>query len=307
MEDKEPADVARALVEYIRKGQESEFLKRLTIKEISRLKTEKLLKHFKEALSYETEIHYCGKMYDADKALKIIKGNITFPDTLKATASPVFIEDNVIKENTVYFVNDPKAVQSQIYFLLNGNTFDLSLDADYDAFNDYFGGGFSGLVVQEIREYRSMAYSTGATLRTPPLKNKKNFFVGYIGTQADKTSEALDVFMGLLREMPLKTDRLQVLKSALIQESYSSRPDFREMSQTVCEWQLQGYTDDPGKIKIEKFKNMTFDSINKLYESEIKSKPVAICIVGDKSRLDMAHIAKYGTIVNIKKKILFKK
>ncbi|OPZ95500.1 MAG: hypothetical protein BWY70_01989 [Bacteroidetes bacterium ADurb.Bin408] len=246
-------------------------------------------------------------MYDADKALMIIKNNLSFAETLKATKSPVFIEDIPIKENTVYFVNDPKALQSQIYFLLNGNAFDLAQDAYYDAFNDYFGGGFSGLVVQEIREYRSMAYSTGATLKTPPLKNKNNFFVGYIGTQADKTSEALDVFMGLLREMPLKTDRLQVLKSSLMQEIYSSRPDFRELSQTVNEWQLQGYTDDPGKIKIEKFKNLTFEGVNKLYESEIKNKPVAICIVGDKSRLDMAHIAKYGTIVNIKKKMLYKK
>ena len=307
MEDKEPADVAKALVEYIRKGENSEYLRRLPLKAIGKLKTDKMLLCFKNALSYATEIHYCGKMYDADKVKKYIEKTYVFPEKINPTKSPVHIEDNEIKENTVYFVNDPKAIQSQIYFIVNGDVYDIEKEAYYDAFNEYFGGGFSGLVVQEIREYRSMAYSTGAILRTPPLAQKKNAFVGFIGTQADKTNEALDVFMGLLRDMPVKTERLEVLKSSLVQEVYASRPDFRELSETIINWQRKGFNDDPNKFKIEKFKSLTFEDIIKLYETELKTKPVAICIVGDKNRLDMVHIGKYGKIVNVDKKNLYRK
>ena len=307
MEGKEPADVGSALQQYIRKGDNSEFLKRLPLKAIGKLKTDQLVKEFKAAMVYATEFHYCGKIYDPEKAMTIIKENFIFPADMKASNSPVQINDKEIKENTVYFVNDKKALQSQIYFIANGNTFDIDKAANYDAFNEYFGGGFSGLVVQEIREYRSMAYSTGAKLVAPPLANRKNAFVGFIGTQADKTNEALEVFMGLFREMPIKTERLDVLKASLIQEAYASRPNFRSLSQTVVEWQQEGFKEDPAKYKIAQFKNMTFDKIVNLYNTELKSKPVAICIVGDKSRLNMKDIAKYGKIVFIDKKVLYRK
>jgi len=307
MEDKEPADVAKALVQYVRKGDNSTYLRRLSIKAIGKLKTENLVKEFKNALAYETEIHYCGKLIQAEKAQTIFKEVFSFPQAMKPSNSPVCIDDNEIKENTVYFVNDKKAIQNQIYFVINGNTFDIEKAAYYDAFNEYFGGGFSGLVLQEIREYRSMAYSSGATLHTPPLPNKKNAFVGFIGTQADKTNDAIDVFMGLLSDMPVKAERLDILKTSLIQDTYSIRPEFRELTETVVEWQKQGFDDDPGKYKIEKFKNLTFDNIVNIYKSEIQKKPIAICIVGDQSKLDMTHIAKYGKIVYLNKKCLYNK
>ena len=307
LEDKEPADVAKALVQYVRKGSNSSYLRRLSLKAIGKLNTEELVKEFKQALEFETEIHYCGKIIQSDKLEGIFKELFTFPQTIKPSNSPVCIDDNEIKENVVYFVNDKKALQSQIYFIVNGNLFDIEKAAYYDAFNEYFGDGFSGLVLQEIREYRSMAYSAGASLRIPPLANRKNAFIGYIGTQADKTNDAMDIFMGLLREMPVKTERLDVLKTSLIQDAFSSRPPFRELSQTVVKWQKQGYNDDPAKYNIDKFKSLTFENIIKMYEREIKTKSVAICIVGDKSRLDMTRIAKYGKIVNVNKKTLFKK
>lgn len=306
IEDKEPSEVARALQEYIRKGENSSYIKRLSLKAIKKLKPAALIAQFKEALIYETEIHFCGTLSPKEVQANL-KESLKFPADMKPTTSPVHVDDNAIKENVVYFVNDKKAVQSQIYFIANGNKFDISQAAMYDAFNEYFGGGFSGLVVQEIREYRSMAYATGATLRTPPVEGKKNAFVGYIGTQADKTSDALDVFMGLFRNMPVKEERMDVLRSSLVQEALADQPAFRELTLTVSKWIKKGYTEDPARNKAEKFKSMNFDDIVKFYTSELKDKPVAICIVGDESRLDMKHIAGYGKVVKVEQKKLFTK
>ena len=47
--------------------------------------------------------------------------------------------------------------------------YDKKDDAIRDAFNQYFSGGFNGLVMTEIREKRSMAYSAGAYIGTPAL------------------------------------------------------------------------------------------------------------------------------------------
>ncbi|MDD3876870.1 MAG: insulinase family protein [Bacteroidales bacterium] len=307
MEDKEPADVARALVQYIRKGENSYYLKRFSLKEIKKLKIDKLLEEFADALTYAGEVHYTGSMNPAEKVANLVRDVISFNSNLKDSKAPVYIADNTISENIVYFINDKKAIQSQIYFLANGNEFNIDEAAYYDAFNEYFGGGFSGLVVQEIREYRSMAYATGASLQTPDLGQKPAYFVGFIGTQADKTKEALDIFMGLFRNMPLKEERFEVLKTSLIEELFTGKPNFRVLSETILSWQQQGFDSDPAKYKNPRFLEMTFQDINNFYVRNLKNKPVAICIVGDKERLDMEHIATFGRIVELNKNVLFRK
>ena len=65
-------------------------------------------------------------------------------------------------------------------------------------FNEYFGGGMAGLVFQELREARALAYSAWAHFFNPPRPNEENILVGAIGCQADKTLEAVNAFMELL-------------------------------------------------------------------------------------------------------------
>ena len=63
-----------------------------------------------------------------------------------------------------------------------------------NAYNKYFSGGMSSIVFQEIREFRSLAYSSWASYNTPWHNNKEGNFMGYVGCQADKTLEAILVF-----------------------------------------------------------------------------------------------------------------
>jgi predicted Zn-dependent peptidase len=232
---------------------------------------------------------------------------MVFGTDLKTSESPIVLNDEVYTENTVYFVNRKDALQSQIYFYIKGEDYSTDKEAQIDAFNDYFGGGFSGLVIQEIREYRSMAYTAGATYSIPLLAGKWSSFIGYIGTQADKTVEAINVFDSLLMFMPEKKERIENIRNSLIQEAFASRPDFRELSQKLVEWKLKGYYEDPAKFKLEAYKKLTFDDILSFYKKNIKDKPIVICLVGDKKRLNMKDIAKFGKIVEIKESTLFKK
>ena len=74
-----------------------------------------------------------------------------------------------VTENTVYFLPNSDAEQAQIYFFMPMEKFDKKDDVIRDAFNQYFSGGFNGLVLDEIRGKRSMAYSAGAYIGTPSL------------------------------------------------------------------------------------------------------------------------------------------
>ena len=57
--------------------------------------------------------------------------------------------------------------------------------------NEYFGGGMSSIVFQEIRESKALAYSVYSTYTLPKDTNTSHYLMSYISTQADKLSEAV--------------------------------------------------------------------------------------------------------------------
>ncbi len=305
MERSEVDIVASALFENLKYGNESEFIDRLTLKKIKALTTSELIAAFKKASNYETEIHYVGQKTPEEVA-RILATNLEIGDNLKETSSPQDKQVKEYKENIVYFVNKKKALQSKIFFFANQENYNPDQQAYIDAFKMYFGGGFSGLVLQEIREYRSLAYSAGATIRTPLNKGSQNFFVGYVGTQADKTLTALETFNRLIREMPEKSERMPMIKDYLTQSSIIDKPNFRSLSPEVLSWKRKGFNDDPAKVKSEIYNQLEFKDIVEFSTKNLKNAPVVIAIVGDKKRIDMDELKKYGKIIEIKEKELFK-
>ena len=66
--------------------------------------------------------------------------------------------------------------QAKIYFYINGLPYEIADDVDYEAFNQYFSGGFNGLVMNEIREKRSMAYTAVGYMVSPPVTQEELFY-----------------------------------------------------------------------------------------------------------------------------------
>jgi hypothetical protein len=130
--------------------------------------------------------------------------------------------------------------------------------------------------------------------------------MGYVGTQADKTLIALETFNGLVREMPEKAERMPMIKDYLTQSAIIDKPNYRNLSTSVLKWKQQGFNDDPAKINSEIYSKLTFNDIVEYNNRNLKSKPMVIAIVGDKKRIDLEELKKYGKIIEIKEKDLFK-
>jgi len=305
VENSEPENVAEALLEYVKYKKNSSFLTRLTLNELKKLNSDSLVANFMKATLYKAEIHYSGMMNNENV-------ETTIADHLKFTQNPVKSESPLVKpvekynENIIYFVDKKKAVQSKIYFFANGNEFNKSNEPYIEAFNLYFGGDFSGLVLQEIREYRSMAYSAGARFSIPPISGKPSDYVGYLGTQADKTIDAIDVFYNLIKKMPEKPERLQMIKQYLSLTAITSRPNFRDLSETFEKWMWRGYTEDPSIPKSICYTNLTFEDIVNFYKNNLKNKPLVIAIVGNKKQIEIKKLAKYGKIIELPEKELYR-
>jgi predicted Zn-dependent peptidase len=306
IQESEPDQIAEALYSYVLYGRKSEYLNRPSIKELKKLSIDSLLKVFQLSTTFECDIHYSGKL-KMEELIPIFKNNISWAATPKNSLAPADITYNQFSENTIYLIDEPKALQSKIHFFINQKPFYNDYEPLIDAFNVYFSGDFSGLVMQEIREYRSMAYAAGARYKIPYKSGKESLFLGYIGTQSDKTIEAIQVFDSLVRFMPQKKDRWSYMINYLVKSSLTNRPDFRDLSEQVVKWKLLGYQHDPAQAKIPVFYDMQFDDMYKFYAENIQKKPMIITIVGDAKRIDLKALSKYGKINNIKKKVVFSK
>jgi len=305
VERSEPQEVASAAIDWVRYGNESDYLTRLTLKEIKELQANDLANEFIKATGYTVEIHYAGKN-SISKVTESIKKNLTFKDNLKSGDVPVYKPIKSYNENIVYFINKKSAIQSKVFFLTNGDIVELSETPKVEAFNQYFGGGFSGLVLQEIREYRSLAYSAGANYQLANKQDKPAYFIGYVGTQADKTTEALDVFVDLIRNMPEKKERIEYIRPYLEMSAIARHPNFRELSSYIVSSRQKGFSKDPALLFKTDYQNLEFDDIVSFYNMSLKNKPLVITIVGNKKMIDYKGLSKYGKVVNVKEKSLYR-
>ena len=302
MEAEDTPKIGRALRDYVNFGDKSYYLRRLTLDEIKKSKSTDYIASFKNALNYELSILYSGRL-DMDNIESSIKGNLTLSENpinsdFPASASLVV---NKRDKNTIFLVDDKEAVQSQIFFLSSGNIINEENRAASAAYNKYFSGGMSSIVFQEIREFRSLAYSSWASYNTPWHNDKEGNFMGYVGCQADKTLEAISVFKDIALNMPLKPERLEQTKSSLIKGINSKRPNFRRFPSMVSSWMMKGYTEDPRKTQVDYFNTMSFDDIVNFQKEHVSNQPMTITILTDKERIDMEELKKFGEIIILDK------
>lgn len=297
-------DIKDALSEYLFYQEKSEYIDRPTIKEIEELTVSNLTGEFQRATDYEAEVHYVGTL-PFETVYDILSKNLPLKQDEKASTSPEIRDRVNIQENIIYFVSNNDALQSAIHFYIQGDEYKKEDDVYREAFNQYFNGGFSGLVMQEIREYRSMAYTAGGMIISPPVENKKSYFRGSIGTQSDKTVEAIKVFMDLINNMPQYPDRLGNIKNYLKETALTDIPSFRDASITYENWKLRGYSQPPAKENMDKINNLTFDDIVNYYNKNIKGRPIAIAITGDSKLINLKELEQYGKIIKLSSSKLF--
>lgn len=284
---------------YALYGKQSRFLRELSVKQIEKLKAADLSDLFRSCLDYELKISYVGtkaieSVADATKEVLEIKT----PSKNKLPRK--FRNKQGFDSPKVYFVDDKKAVQSQITFVMEGSPMNAGLMGDMKAFNLYFGADMSSLVFQEIREFRSLAYSTSARYQLADKPGLNNSFVAYVGCQGDKTPEAIQVMNDLIRNMPVKRERQEGIRSSLVSDAKTSRPGFRELIYTVEKWQEMGFSEDPNKNLLNYFSDLSFNEIENFYKNEVKSRPMQLIVVGNSDKFDTKILEQYGQVTKIK-------
>lgn len=319
-EKRNPNIVSSALLQYVLYGEKSHFIDRIPMEELYKYSvnpdgsvTENFLVNktnltttIQAATGYAVTAYYCGQR-SIDEVAKSLNA-IPMQEKMKDTESPRYHERQTYDKTNVLFLANSKMQQAKVYFYLNANPYKIQDEVLYDAFNQYFDGGFSGLVMNEIREKRSMAYTASGSLSTPgQFVGKDAYMFGFVGTQGDKVADAIDVFMSLLNDMPNHPERIDNIKNYLEQVYIAAKPGMRSKAAVYETWKRMGYTEDPAKMNLTALENLSYDDIKTFYEQSVKGKPVTIVIIGDPKTINQKQIkAKYGKIQKVSTSKLFK-
>ena len=296
--------LAAALNQYIMYGDNSPYRKELTDKQLVYMGLSELTGNINEAIKYAAEIHYSGTL-PFETVYQILSNSLPLVAGERPTKSPVLTKMQDYKESTVYFIPNGDAQQSQIYFYIPMGEYKKELRVKQSAFNQYMSGGFSGLIMNEIREKNSMAYTAYGMVRTEALPGAETYFTGYVGTQNDKTVDAVKLYMNLLTDMPERPERIDNIKSYLRQAMLTDQPDARSLSEQIARWKLQGYTEDPTKEMLPMVDQLTFQDIVDFYNTQLKGKPIVIGIVGNPKEIDVKQLEQFGKVVKLNEKKLF--
>lgn len=301
-------NVASALLEQVKYGDQSRYLRKLSLSQIKKLKGKDMLAIYDKVRSVQCDLHYCGTL-PVEKVIGTIRQHLPLERTTVASNSPYYRELKQYDRPTVFFIDMPDMAQSIVYGYVKGDPVDDKASRHASQlFSVYFGGDMSSLMFQEIREFRSFAYRTSGRYQLPNHAHKgtAGSFTAMLSTQSDKTLDALGVLDSLIREMPLKPERMEAVKQTLVNRINNDYPPFRNLSEKVASARMEGFDRDPAEEFLRDIATMDMQDISRFYREQISGRPVVYVIAGNRKHIDMKKLAKYGTIIKVKKKGIYK-
>ena len=291
-----------ALQSYVVYGEEG-MKYRLSNEQVEALTSEELIAKVRDVLTKQHTVVYYGPATEKE-LLASLKEHHNVPEAPEALEikrlTTVPTPDNRV------FIAEYDA--NQIYYIQysnRGEKFDVANDADLDLYNEYFGGGMSGIVFQEMREARGLAYSARAYMSTPTYADGNYYYTAYIATQNDKMKQAIEAFDEIINTMPESEAAFNVAKESYINQIRTLRYTKASVLAAFIRTRDMGLDCDRARAVFEKVQTMTLDDVKAVQEQWVKDRNYHYCILGDSKNLDLNYLRTLGPITFLSQEEIF--
>ena len=291
-----------ALQSYVIYGEEG-MNARLSNEELMALTSEELLAKVRDLLTKQHTVVYYGPA-TKDELLASLNEHHNVPEELQ----PLEIKRlaNVPTPENKVFIAEYDA--NQIYYIQysnRGEKFDVANDANLDLYNEYFGGGMSSIVFQEMREARGLAYSARAYMSTPTYADGTYSFTAYIATQNDKMKQAIEAFDEIINTMPESEAAFNVAKESYINQVRTLRYTKASVLYAFINARDMGLDYDRARDVFEKVQTMTLDDVKAVQQQWVKDRNYYYLILGDSKNLDLNYLRTLGPITFLSQEQIF--
>ena len=168
--------------------------------------------------------------------------------------------------------------------------------ATINLFNEYFGGGMNGIVFQELREARGLAYSAAAYYRQPSRLPHPEYAMTYIITQNDKMMDCVREFNNIVGTIPQSEAAFALAKESLMKKLASRRTVRGAVLNSYMNAQRLGLDYDINSVVFNQLPSLKLSDIVKFEQQSMANKPYRYLILGDEKELDIKGLEKIAPI-----------
>ena len=275
----------------------------LSKNELEAMHPDELINRTKELKNYEHTILYYGPLSEKQITKFINNKHVVADNLMPVPEKAKFVQQDVTENSVLLAEYDAK----QIYMSMVNKcgSFDKNIEPIRKLYNEYFGGGMSSIVFQEMREARGLAYSAWAGYNRPGKPQHAYYIYSFIATQNDKMMDAIGAFMEILNDMPESQKSFDIAKENMITNIRTERILRENILWSYLDDMEFGYTTDARKDIYAHVQNMTLDDVVAFQQQYVKGRPYTYCILGDSNDLDLKSLEKIGKIKKLTKEEIF--
>ena len=240
----------------------------------------------KKLREYEHSVNYYGPLSVTELTAIIDKTHQTAPKLQSVPQNNYYLRQEA-KTNEVWIAPfDAKNIYMRAYHN-EGRDWNINEAAVQAVFNEYFGGGMNGIVFQEMREARGLAYNASAYYSRPGRKGEK---------EIDKMMDCVNHFKEITDQLPASETAFGIAKEGLTKQLASLRTTKMGIISRWHSMKQLGLDFDLNKKIYEDLGKVTLQDLVNFEKANMAKKPLRYIILGDEKELDMESLSKIGPI-----------
>ena len=272
--------------------------------ELDKTNPQTLLNLLKGLRNYKHEVLYCGQS-SPEALVKTIDEGHVIGKTLANVPQGKRYTEMQTKENEVWMA--PYEAKN-IYMMLYNNSgkgWNVEQQPMVYLFNEYFGTGMNGIVFQELRETRGLAYNASARYTTPSRVGGTESLQANIISQNDKMMDCVKAFNSIIDEMPQSDKAFELAKQASMKRIATERTTKFGIINAYLQARRLGLDFDIKERIYNALPKITLKEMVEFEKQAMAKKPLRYLILGDEKNLDMKGLEKIGKIKKVTTQEIF--
>ena len=245
--------------------------------------------------NYAHQVIYYGPMEEKEIARLIDLTHVSAKQLAAVPENKPYLEIPATDNEVLIAPYDAKNIYMRMYHN-EGRTWNPEEAAIQEVFNEYFGGGMNGIVFQEMREARGLAYNAYAYYYHPSRKDRKEFVMTHIITQNDKMADCITHFNEILNEMPVSETAFQIAKEAVVKRLASARTTKMGIFYAYLNALRMGLDTSLNELIYQHLDKVRLQDIVDFEKQMMANKAYRYIILGDEKNLDMKALEKIGPV-----------
>ena len=267
----------------------------MTEQQLRETNPQDLLNLLKELRNMAHSVLYYGPM--STEELSALLANVhPTPEVLKPVPAGQPYTRELTPKNEVWIAPyDAKNIYMRMYHNEN-RAWNPGENAVQKLFNEYFGSGMNGIVFQEMREARGLAYNAGAVYLRPERQGEQEYFFTHIISQNDKMMDCINQFNQILDTIPQSEAAFKIAKESVLKLMATSRVRKDGIISRYIMMKRLGLEKDLDEATYQAIQQLQLKDIVAFEQANMSHKPFRYIILGDEKELDMESLGKIGPI-----------